>query len=212
MSIPALAVEAEDAPRTRILEAAERAFARHGFRGATMQLVAAEARMSAGNLYRYFSSKEALVSGLAERDQAALAEDFAALAASGDPFAAMGPLLRKHLVAAPKSCSQLVLEIWAEAGRNPDVARICRAMEEDVGGRLAALVEAPARAAGVAPDFAVRVMLTVTAGLFKRHATEPRFDGEAEVALALGVYGALFAGAVRPRPALGPARAPERIA
>ncbi|RYC31204.1 TetR/AcrR family transcriptional regulator [Lichenibacterium minor] len=203
MSITALAVEAEDAPRTRILEAAERAFARHGFRGATMQIVAAEARMSAGNLYRYFSSKEALVSGLAERDQAALAEDFATLDVSEDPLAAMGVLLRKHLVEAPKSCSQLALEIWAESGRNPDVARICRTIEDDVQARLAALVEGPCRAAGIAPDFAVRVIFTVTAGLFKRHATDARFDGEAEVALALGVYHALFAGAVRPRAALG---------
>ncbi len=202
MSNAALAVEPDDAPRRRILEAAERAFARHGFRGATMQIVAAEARMSAGNLYRYFSSKEALVSGLAERDQAALAEDFAMLATTADPLAAMGVLLRKHLVEAPDGCSQLALEIWAEAGRNADVARICRGIEDDVRERLAALVAAPAATAGITPDFAVRVMLTVTAGLFKRHATEARFDGEAEVALALGVFHALFAGAVRPRAAL----------
>jgi AcrR family transcriptional regulator len=203
MSNTAIAVEPEDGPRNRILDAAERAFARHGFRGATMQIVAAEARMSAGNLYRYFASKEALVSGLAERDQAALAEDFATLAASAEPLSAMGDLLRKHLVGVPQDCSRLALEIWAEAGRNPDVARICRGIEDDVRIRLTTLVEGPARAAGIAPDFAVRVMLTVTAGLFKRHATEASFDGEAEVALALGVYHALFAGAVRPRATLG---------
>ena len=203
MSMTALAIEPDDTPRTRILEAAERAFARHGFRGATMQIVAAEARMSAGNLYRYFTSKEALVSGLAERDQAALAEDFGRLEASNDPLAGMGALLRKHLIDEPRGCSQLALEIWAEAGRNPDVARICRTIEEDVQARLLALVAAPSRAAGIEPDFAVRVMLTVTAGLFKRHATDHRFDGEAEVALALGIYHALFAGAVRPRAVLG---------
>ena len=207
MSITAPAVDAEDDRRTRILEAAERAFARHGFRGATMQTVAAEARMSAGNLYRYFTSKEAIVSGLAARDQAALAEDFGRLAASADPLAAMGVLLRKHLVEAPKACSQLALEIWAEAGRNPDVARICRDIEDDVQARLTVLVAAPAGVAGVAPEFVVRVLLTVTAGLFKRRATDARFDGEAEVALALGVYHALFAGAVRPRPTFGPGAA-----
>ena len=203
MSLTADFTEPGETPRTRILEAAERAFARHGFRGATMQIVAAEARMSAGNLYRYFTAKEALVSGLAARDQAALAEDFGRLAASDDPLAGMGALLRKHLVDEPTSGSQLALEIWSEAGRNPDVARICRAMEEDVRARLLALVAAPSLAAGIAPDFAVRVMLTVTAGLFKRHVTDPDFDGEAEVALALGIYHALFAGAIRPRAALG---------
>ncbi len=202
MSITALAIEPDDARRVRILEAAERAFARHGFRGATMQIVAAEARMSAGNLYRTFASKEALVSGLAERDQASLAEDFARLQASKDPLAAMASLLRKHLVEESAECSRLALEIWAEAGRNPDVARICRTIEADVQARLVRLVAPLAATAGVTPDFAVRVMLTVMAGLFKRRATEPAFDGEAEVAMALGIYHALFAGAVRPRPSL----------
>lgn len=200
MSITALAVEPEDARRIRILEAAERAFARHGFHGATMQIVAAEARMSAGNLYRYFSSKEALVSGLAERDQAALAEDFARLAAAEDTLEAMAALLRKHLVAAPAGGAQLALEIWAEAGRNADVARICQGIEASVRRHLAAIVAAPAEAAGVPQDFAVRVIQTVSAGLFKRRATEASFDGEAEIAMAIAIYRALFAGAIGPGP------------
>ncbi len=44
----------------RIEEAAERVFARHGYRGAKMSEIAAEAGLSTGNLYRYFGSKEAL--------------------------------------------------------------------------------------------------------------------------------------------------------
>ena len=57
-----------DERRERILEAAERAFAAHGFHAATMQHVAEAAGMSAGNLYRTFPSKEAIVDTL---DQAA---------------------------------------------------------------------------------------------------------------------------------------------
>ena len=180
MSVTALSREPDDERRTRILLAAERAFARFGFRGASMQLVAAEARMSAGNLYRYFGSKEDLVSGLAGRDQAALAEDFRELAASADPLAALEPLLRKHLVEAPRACALLALEIWAEAGRNPEVARICRGIETEVRTGLLSVVEKPCAVVGVDPDFAFRVMQTVMAGLFKRRATEAAFDGEAE--------------------------------
>ena len=55
----ALAPDADADRRDLILTAAERAFARHGFHGANVQNVAAEAQMSAGNLYRYFKSKEA---------------------------------------------------------------------------------------------------------------------------------------------------------
>lgn len=198
MSVSVLTREPDDDRRTRILEAAERAFARHGFHAATMQIVASEARMSAGNLYRYFGSKEALVSGLAERDQAAMADDFRLLSVADDPLAAMEPLLRKHLVEAPVACAQMALEIWAEAGRNPGVAAICSSIDAYVRSRLLEVVEGPSRAAGLDPDFTMRVLLTVMAGLFKRRATEAGFDGEAEVDLALGVFAALFSGAVRP--------------
>lgn len=203
MSLTALSAEPEDDRRIRILEAAERAFARHGFHAASMQIVAAEARMSAGNLYRYFSSKEALVSGLAERDQAELAEDFGRLECAADMLGAMAALLRKHLVESPVADCHLALEIWAEAGRNPSVAEVCHGIEREARRRLAALVRAPAEAAGLPPDFAVRVILTVTAGLFKRRATERSFDGEAEILLAVAIFRALFGGAIRPEPLTG---------
>src|SRR6266446_6459829 len=83
------APERESSRRTQVLVAAERAFARQGFHAATMQDVATEAGMSPGNLYRYFDSKDAIVAGLCECDQAKLARDFTSLAASGDIFAAI---------------------------------------------------------------------------------------------------------------------------
>ena len=201
MSVTVLAVD-DGERRTRILQAAERAFARYGFHGATMQLVAVEAGMSAGNLYRTFASKEEIVSGLAECDQSALAEDFDALDPSGDLAAMMEPMLRKHLVDAPVERHRLALEIWAEAGRNRAIAAMCLATEKAVRARLVAAIRSSRSTGGrcgdVDPEFTVRVMFTVVAGLFKRRALEPDFDAEAEIALALGVLRALSAGAVRP--------------
>lgn len=46
--------------RRRIAAAAEEEFAAHGYRGAKMAAVARRAGVSAGNLYRYFASKESL--------------------------------------------------------------------------------------------------------------------------------------------------------
>src|SRR5215472_7370156 len=88
--------------RSRILEAAERAFVRHGFHATTMQHVAAEAGMSPGNLYRYFRSKEALVEGLCERDQRERAKHFAAFAAADDITSAMATGLRYNLLGKPR--------------------------------------------------------------------------------------------------------------
>ena len=41
-------------------------------------------------------------------------------------------------------------------------------------------------------------MTSLVAGLFKRKAIEPDFDVEAESAMTLGVFRALFAGALSP--------------
>ena len=44
--------------------------------------------------------------------------------------------------------------------------------------------------------FAASLMFSLVAGLFKRKALEPEFDVAAEAAMALGVFEALFAGAL----------------
>src|ERR1700732_2388861 len=93
---------AEAERRQRILEAAERAFVRHGFHATTMQHVAEEIGMSAGNLYRYFPSKEAIVEGLCAVDQAERARAFAELMAhSGNIMEALCAGLREHVLSRP---------------------------------------------------------------------------------------------------------------
>jgi len=185
-----------------IVAAAERAFVRQGFHATTMSDVAEEAGMSAGNLYRYFPSKEAIVEGLCARDQADRANNFAALAQSGDVLAAMADGIRQHLLEKPRQKMLMILEIWAEAGRNPKIAAMGRAIDADVIRGLTMLVEA-AKARGQAhasvdPAAAARVIFTLVGGLFKRRAHEPDFDIEVEAAMVLSVFTALFAGAIRP--------------
>src|SRR3954451_13775431 len=98
--------------RARILDAAERCFVRGGFHRTTMQDVAAEVGMSPGNLYRYFPSKDSIVAGLAERDRAAVSEDFSGLPAGPDLFGGFSALARRHLVEAPADKAVLCLEMW----------------------------------------------------------------------------------------------------
>ena len=86
----------------RIIQAAERAFVRHGFHATTMQHVAAEAAMSPGNLYRYFRSKEAIVQELCAREQADRASSFAAFAEADSVIAAMAEGLRRNLLGKPR--------------------------------------------------------------------------------------------------------------
>ena len=193
--------------RERILEGAEHAFVRHGFHAATMQHVADELGMSAGNLYRYFPSKEAIVEGLCAVDQAGRAQAFAELMADnkGDIMGAMCAALRRHCLDKPPEKARLIVEIWAEAGRNSRVGALSRQIDADVLAGVEKLMDA-AKAAGVASPqlnsrFGARFFFTFVAGLFKRIAVEPDFDPEAEAPVAIGVLKALFAGKLSADPA-----------
>jgi TetR/AcrR family transcriptional regulator, repressor for uid operon len=188
--------------RGHILAAAERAFVRQGFHAATMHDVAAEAEMSPGNLYRYFRSKETIVGGLCARDLAAIGDDFGALTRSDDVFGGIERMLRKQLVAEPRERFQLIAEIWAEATRNPHIAAICATFDAHVQDGLTAVIDTAKRNGAAAPEidtaFAVRAVITIGIGLFKRRAHEADFDGENELALALGLISAVLSGAARP--------------
>jgi len=188
--------------RERIVEAAERAFVRHGFHAATMQHVADEAGMSPGNLYRYFPSKEAIVEGLCEVDKARRAGSFDAfadfMAGNGDLTEAIRWGMREHVLSKPPEKARMIVEIWAEAGRNPRVAEITRTLDADVLNGLERLINVAKAAGAASPEldarFGARFFVTFVAGLFKRIAVEPDFDPDAETDMAVGVLKALFAG------------------
>jgi len=166
---------------TRILDAAERVFARAGFHAATMQDVAAEAGMSPGNLYRYFSSKDAIIAGMSERDRSLIAADFGSLHPDNglllDQLEALG---RRHLVEQPRDKAVIALQIWAEAARNPEMASMCADLEGTVMQGLAAAV-AEAKANGELPArldenrFLLAVSMMAD-GYFCRRAMDPAFD------------------------------------
>ncbi len=193
---------ADEDRRARIIAAAERAFVRHGFHATTMQHVADEAGMSAGNLYRYFASKEALVEGLCCADQVERSEIFSQMAVGGDIPAAIVATLQEHLLSRPPEKARMIIEIWTEAARNPRIAEITRSLDDDVRSGLERILEAAKAAGAVAATldsrFAASVIFTLVAGLFKRIALESGFDARAEAAMAVGVLRALFAGAIVP--------------
>lgn len=128
--------------RVRILEGALRAFARWGFRGATMERIGQEAGISAGAIYWYFPSKDDLIRALFET-QSALPQlrQLAALPAGDEEAqltAVAESLLRTfeeridviktvmseglaHPEIARKFYRELVAKVWAEFARYLDV-------------------------------------------------------------------------------------------
>jgi AcrR family transcriptional regulator len=138
-----VAVDVDEHPRTRaerrdlqvqrILEAAKTCFVRSGFQGASMQQICAEAGMSPGALYRYFSSKESIIEAICEADRADDAKLFASILSNpnvvdGMVQGAMAHIRHIH----ENNASALFAEICAEAMRNEAVERTCMKNMEQV--------------------------------------------------------------------------------
>ena len=175
--------------RFEILQAAQTCFARSGFHQTSMQEICAEAGMSPGNLYRYFRSKEEIIAGIAERDRADAAEQFAAVG-KGDFFDGLAALAQHHLVERSAEEVALCAEIMAESRRNPAVARIYQDMEVDVRARFIALLRSAAERGEIRDidlEGTVTVLFALADGLSWRRAVEPSFNAESVMPIVLGM-------------------------
>ena len=96
---------AQQRPRTRIqrrnretiLEAALEVFSQHGFRGATLDMIAAQAGLSKPNLLYYFASKEAIHVGLLSQLMDSWLDPLRALDPDGDPTLELLAYMRRKL-------------------------------------------------------------------------------------------------------------------
>ncbi|EPX87111.1 Transcriptional regulator [Rubellimicrobium thermophilum DSM 16684] len=135
--MPSAAAEGIQSDRAEmILGLARHAFMEKGFDGASMQDLARAAGMSAGNFYRYFPSKAALVEALIARDLAEVEGAFRAIASSPDPLGALKAALAQRLAAACEKSPTLWAEIIAAAARKPDIAALLRQVEEGILRRI----------------------------------------------------------------------------
>jgi AcrR family transcriptional regulator len=120
-----------------ILALARAAFIEKGFDGASMQDLARAAGMSAGNFYRYFPSKAALIEALIDRDVSEIEREFERIAAAPDPMAALKAGFREHMASTCGEDDALWAEISAAAARKPEVAQALQRMEDSITTRIA---------------------------------------------------------------------------
>jgi AcrR family transcriptional regulator len=174
---------AQDLRRQRILAAARACFSRHGFHGATMGQICAEAAMSPGALYRYFPSKDAIIGAIAEEERVNAGACMAALAGEGSLVDRMTAVAMDYLRGArDPETGGLMVEICSESLRNTAVGERFHEIEREVRDAFrAALVEAQA-AGEIAGDLDLDVVLmmvfAIGDGLQMRLALEPDFAVE----------------------------------
>lgn len=157
--MPKVTLEHEQQQREKILQAAAACFYRRGYHRATIQDVCEEAGLSKGGLYTYFQSKEDLLAAVVEHSFMEGLDE--AIAAAGVGKTAMEKL---DLVAAtmlvrltgsepdPSHSPQLLLEIWAEASKNPQLNAQCAAGYERWRSFLAALLREGIASGQIKPD------------------------------------------------------------
>lgn len=109
--------------RREIIAAAARCFGRHGFQGASIAHLCAEARMSAGHLYHYFPSKEAIIEAMIDANLERAAHRFAAAAEGQSVLDALVAQL-EHGADAEGRHTPLLFDMFAEASRHPTMAKI----------------------------------------------------------------------------------------
>lgn len=154
--------------------------------------------MSPGNLYRYFPSKESLIAGIAERDRAEVAQEFASADLSHGLFAVLEGMARHHFTQRSDEQVKLCTEIMAEARRHPEIARISSGFDADVKRWLVDLFKAGAKRGDIPSDIdfeGVAAMLILIAdGVWWRRALDPQFNPETTLALFMEIVRFLLRG------------------
>ncbi|MET0257597.1 MAG: TetR/AcrR family transcriptional regulator [Methylobacterium sp.] len=173
------------ARREHILDAAETCFTRNGFHRTTMLDLAKAAAMSAGNFYRYFSSKEAIVLGLAERERERGAAMLGELEKSGDRRAVFFGLLTQYFTGLTRDAAVLRLEIWSEATRNPAIAAMTERSEAEARDWFIETFEALAASPDCDPPALYDVAGHLLKGIVVARALTPDFDPAPAVAQLL---------------------------
>ncbi len=178
--MPKLSESQQEMRRTRILDAAEICFARAGFHRTTVQDICKEAGVSAGALYIYFGSKEALIEGISSRSREEVLEAFDKLRQPQDFALALGQVMHECILSRPAHKSVLWLEISAEATRNSAISATHHNCERHICEELITLLQGATREGWIAPVLPipdiVAAMLVIADGLFLRRAVDPHFD------------------------------------
>jgi TetR/AcrR family transcriptional regulator, repressor for uid operon len=113
--------------RTQILDAALVCFAKCGFHQTSMHDISAQAGISVGLIYRYFANKEAVISAMADAHQREIQELLLRARQAPSLLESLEILFTAHCCEnSPRLVSAFVVDLYAEASRNPQVANLVR--------------------------------------------------------------------------------------
>ena len=151
--------------RQEILNAARRCFARDGLRGASISSICTEAGISSGHLYHYFASKEAILGAIAHMVLEAATEQFGRTVESPDALATLISDAQQAKLREDQGGHILVLDMLAEAGRNPALAKVLQDHSRGMQQLLADFLREGQAQGRIDPSFDARMAAAVLIGV-----------------------------------------------
>jgi len=156
--------------RSQILDAALVCFGKRGFHQASMHDISAEAGISVGLIYRYFENKEAVISAMADRHKKEIGEVLERARQAPTLLESLEILFTAHCCEnEPRVVSAFVVDLYAEASRNPRVADLVRdVLRTGMDGVIELIERAPeAQSAthGLSPSELAEIIFAVARGM-----------------------------------------------
>lgn len=201
--MPKVSQSHRDARRTQILDAATICFARTGFHQTTMQDIVRQAELSPGAIYLYFSSKDEIITALA--DERHRSEQMVIAQAEGDEIQGILGLLAQEFFGKLQRPEEQVrrrlgIQIWAESLLNDRILGLMRRGVDEPRRLLAERVRSaqlrgdlPAQ---LDPDASARVMIALFHGFILQQAWDEQLSIEPYLATVQVMLQALL----RPSP------------
>jgi AcrR family transcriptional regulator len=178
-------IESNPDRRTQILNAALVCFANRGFHQASMHDISAEAGISVGLIYRYFENKDAVISAMANRHKQEIHEVLQRARQAPNLLESLEILFTAHCCEdAPQVVSAFVVDLYAEASRNSQIADLVRDVlqtaMDGVTDLIARSPEAESTTHGLRPHELAELIFAVSRGMLMRDVLQPQTMTAAE--------------------------------
>jgi TetR/AcrR family transcriptional repressor of uid operon len=161
---------------TQILDAALVCFAKRGFHQASMHDISAEADISVGLIYRYFENKDAVISAMADQHKQKIQKVLEDARQAPSLLESLEILFTAHCCEnEQRVTSAFVVDLFAEASRNPRVAELVRDVcETTMNGVTDLIARSPeGKASNLTPRELAELIFAVSDGMLMRDVLLP---------------------------------------
>ena len=165
--------------REQIMSAALTCFAKRGFHQTSMHDISAEAGISVGLIYRYFQNKEAVISAMANRHKKEIQEVLERARSASTLLESLDILFTAHCCEnEQRVISAFVVDLYAEASRNPRMADLVRGVlqtaMDGVTDLIARSPEWQQAAHGLPPNELAELIFAVARGMLMLDVLRPQ--------------------------------------